>query len=123
MAPNAVELTVDAAWFIADAVGAGSFPWALAITPPYRDASERVAFTARQIEDLTRLGVVSADTGRIDPRVAEWIKVVCFPDRWLELRYVGIRSASASEPAEMLRGFVARRSERTVNALSAQAAP
>jgi hypothetical protein len=109
VAPNAVELTVDAAWFIAEAVGAGSFPWVLAITPPYRDASERVAFNTRQIEHLTRLGVIAADTGRIDPAVADWIRVVCFPDRWLEMRYVG--------PAEMLRGLVARRGDRTVVAL------
>ena len=112
---NAVELTVDAAWYIADVVGAGSFPWALAITPPYRDVSERAAFTARQIEDLTQLGVIVAGTGRIDPEVTDWIKAVCYPDRWLELRYVGVGSGVGG-PA-MLRGFVARRGERTVVAL------
>ncbi|MET0702780.1 MAG: ESX secretion-associated protein EspG [Mycobacterium sp.] len=113
MAPDAVELTVEAAWFIADTVGAGSFPWVLAITPPYRDLSERAAFTAGQIEELTRLGVISADTGRIDASVTEWIRAVCFPDRWIELRYVGNRS----DRADMLRGYVARRDERTVVAL------
>jgi hypothetical protein len=112
--PNAVELTVDAAWYIADAVGAGSFPWALAITPPYRDVAERAAFTTRQIAALTQLGVIPADTGKIDPEVADWIKAVCHPDHWLELRYVGV--GFESEPA-MLRGFVARRSDRTVVAL------
>ncbi|CAN5137288.1 ESX secretion-associated protein EspG [soil metagenome] len=113
--PDAVELTVDAAWYIGDAVGAGSFPWALAITPPYRDVSERAAFAARQIEDLTRLGVITADTGRIDPQVTDWIKAVCYPDRWLELRYVGVGSDS-NEPA-VLRGFVARRGGHTIVAL------
>ena len=39
--PNAVELTVDHAWFIAETIGAGSFPWVLAITTPYRDAAQR----------------------------------------------------------------------------------
>ena len=42
--PNAVELTVDQAWFIAETIGAGNFPWVLAITTPYRDAAERGAF-------------------------------------------------------------------------------
>jgi hypothetical protein len=112
--PNAVELTVDAAWYIADAEGAGSFPWTLAITPPYRDVAERAAFSTRQIEALTQLRVISADTGKIDPEVADWIKAVCYADRWLELRYVGV--GSESEPA-MLRGFVARRGDRTVVAL------
>jgi hypothetical protein len=114
--PDAVELTVDAAWYIADAVGAGSFPWALAITPPYRDVAERAAFTTRQIAALTQLGVISADTGKIDSEVVDWVKAVCYPDCWLELRYFVIGSGSESEPA-MLRGFVARRGERTVVAL------
>ena len=42
--PNAVELTVDQAWFIAETIGAGTFPWVLAITTPYTDAAERGAF-------------------------------------------------------------------------------
>ena len=42
--PNAVELTVDQAWFIAETFGAGSFPWVLAITTPYSDAAQRDAF-------------------------------------------------------------------------------
>lgn len=114
---NAVELTVDAAWYIADAVGAGSFPWVLAITPPYQEVSERAAFTARQIGELAQLGVVAADTGRIDAEVAGWIKAVCYPDRWLELRYVKVSSGSAPDDASMLRGFVARRGVRTVVAM------
>jgi hypothetical protein len=42
--PNAVELTVDHAWFIAESIGAGNFPWVLAITTPYCDAAQRDAF-------------------------------------------------------------------------------
>ena len=117
MVSNAVELTVDGAWYIADAVGAGSFPWVLAITPPCRDVSERAAFTARQIEELTRLGVIAAGSGKIDPAVADWIQVVCYPDRWLELRYVVVDSSPESDEPAMLRGIVARRGERTVVAL------
>jgi hypothetical protein len=108
--PNAVELTVDHAWFIAETIGAGSFPWVLAITTPYRDAAERVAFMERQKAELVRMGLVSDDGsagGTVNPAVAEWIRVVCFPDRWLDLRYLG--------PAEgdLLRGVVAQRSTVT----------
>jgi hypothetical protein len=105
--PNAVELTVDHAWFIAETIGAGSFPWVLAITMPYRDATQRVAFMERQKAELIQLGLVSDDGtpgGAVNPAVADWIRVVCFPDRWLDLRYLG--------PAEgdLLRGIVAQRS-------------
>ncbi|OBJ73473.1 ESX secretion-associated protein EspG, partial [Mycobacterium sp. 1274756.6] len=44
---------------------------------------------------------------------ADWIRVVCFPDRWLDLRYVG----PSSSPEELLRGIVARRGRQTVVAL------
>ncbi|KLO27968.1 ESX secretion-associated protein EspG [Mycobacterium haemophilum] len=115
--PNAVELTVDHAWFIAEAIGAGSFPWVLAITAPYRDAGERAAFVERQKAELTRMGLVTAD-GSVNPAVADWIRVVCFPDRWLDLRYLG--PASATGDSELLRGMVAQRagvSGKTVVAL------
>lgn len=108
--PNAVELTVDNAWFIAETVGAGSFPWVLAITSPYRDTAERNAFIDRQKGELTRMGLLSPE-GAINPVVADWIKLVCFPDRWLDMRFVG--PAVAGEPGEMLRGIVAQRVDKT----------
>ncbi|OBG77315.1 MULTISPECIES: ESX secretion-associated protein EspG [unclassified Mycobacterium] len=109
-APNAVELTVDHAWFIAETIGAGSFPWVLAITSPYRDATHRQAFLDRQRAELAELGLVSPD-GQINPAVAEWIKTVCFPGRWLDLRFVGPGkdSAEAGGAGELLRGIVAQR--------------
>ncbi len=100
--PNAVELTVDHAWFIAETIGAGTFPWVLAITTPYRDATQRAAFLQRQKAELTQLGLVS-ESGAVNPAVAAWIKVVCFPDRWLDLRYLG------PADGELLRGIVAQR--------------
>ena len=112
--PNAVELTVDQAWCIAETVGAGTFPWVLAITTPYTDAAERGAFLAAQTAELARLGMVSAD-GVINRAVADWIRVVCFPDRWLDLRYVGSAAGSGSE--DLLRGIIARRGSKTVVAL------
>jgi hypothetical protein len=112
--PNAVELTVDHAWFIAETIGAGSFPWVLAITTPYRDAAQRTEFFERQRADLTRMGLVSRD-GLINSAVADWIKAVCFPDRWLDLRYVGPakNTGEATGTGELLRGVVAQRAAAT----------
>lgn len=104
--PNAVELTVEQAWFIAETIGAGTFPWVLAITMPYTDAGERGAFLARQTVELTRMGLMSKG-GAVNPAVAQWIRQVCFPDRWLDLRYVGSGETSGAD--ELLRGIVARR--------------
>ncbi len=112
--PNAVELTVDQAWFIAESVEAGAFPWVLAITTPYYDAAERAAFLARQTAELAQMGVVSAD-GVVNPAVAQWVRVVCFPQRWLDLRYVGPASADGS--AELLRGIIAWGGDTAVVAL------
>jgi hypothetical protein len=119
--PNAVELTVDHAWFIAETIGAGSFPWVLAITSPYCEAAQRDAFFERQKADLIRMGLLSGDSdkGVINPAVAEWIRVVCFPDRWLDLRYLGPTSLDnkATGAGELLRGIVAQRATKTVVAL------
>ena len=108
MAANAVELTVEQAWFVADTVGAGSFPWVLAITPPYADAALRTPFEARVRAELTELGVLSAD--RVAPEVARWVTTTCRPRRWLELRFV-------SSSGDVLRGNVARLRDQTVVAL------
>jgi len=106
---NAVELTVDSAWFLAEACGAGSFPWVLAITQPYTDHAHRAAFVAAQTDELSRLGVVAAD-GTVDPAVTQWIRATCRPASWLEMRFVRGRG-------EMLRGVVSRTDGRTVVAL------
>lgn len=94
MVHNAVELPVDLAWSIADRAGAGSFPWVLAITPPERPAT-------------------AASLGPVDPAVTNWLRVVCHPQQWFELRYV--RTGSARP--DLLRGIIARRDGRTVVAL------
>jgi hypothetical protein len=106
---NAVELTVEQAWFVADTLGVGAFPWVLAITPPYGDSSARAPFEAWQRAALIDMGVVAADH-RVDPAVARWITTTCRARRWLELRFV-------SGSGQMLRGLVARREGRTVVAL------
>ena len=109
MAVNAVELTVEQAWFIAEQVGCGSFPWVLAITPPYSEAADAEPFAAQRTTELTELGVLSG-SGAVNPAVARWIKHVCQARQWLELR-------SVSPAGDMLRGIVARRDGTTVVAL------
>jgi hypothetical protein len=52
------------------------------------------------------MGLVS-EGGVVNTAVAGWIKAVCFPDRWLDLRYVG--SAAATGTGKLLRGVVAQR--------------
>ncbi|OCB37122.1 secretion protein EspG [Mycobacterium malmoense] len=116
--PNAVELTVDHAWFIAETIGAGSFPWVLAITSPYTDAAQRQAFLDRQRAELTELGLVSQG-GTVNPAVADWIRVVCFPERWLDLRYVGPAKEPGTGTGEMLRGIVAQRPATTAKTIVA----
>lgn len=106
---NAVELTVDQAWFIADTTEAGMFPWVLAITPPYSEPAERAAFEGKQIAGLTQLGVMAEDQ-TVDPAVAQWIRLVCRAEQWLELRIV-------HGAGHLLRGIVARSDSRTVVAL------
>jgi hypothetical protein len=114
--PNAVELTVEQAWYIADTVGAGTFPWVLAITMPYTDAAERGAFNDRQAAELTRMGLMTAG-GDVNPAVAEWVRQVCFPERWLDLRYVASGDAPGAD--ELLRGIIARQSGKTQNTVVA----
>lgn len=114
--PNAVELTVEQAWFLADLIGAGSFPWVLAITTPYRDHGERAAFIAAQTETLTGMHILRGDppatAAAVNPAVAQWIKAVCYPQRWLEMRFVGPVSGTVD-----LRGLVARYDSSAVVAL------
>lgn len=109
MAVNAVELTAEQAWFVADASGVGNYPWVLAITPPYTEHAERAAFESKVSAELVELGVMAAD-GTVEPHVRQWVTTTCRARRWLELRFV---RGSGS----MLRGHVARRDDHTVVAL------
>jgi len=64
----------------------------------------------RQATELTRMGMMS-ESGAVNPAAAEWIRQVCFPDRWLDLRYVGSGQASGAD--ELLRGIIAQRGDET----------
>lgn len=107
--PNAIELTVEQAWYLAEELDAGGYPWVLAVTPPYSDPADAAEFRSDQRDELTGLGVLDAD-GRVGDTVARWVRTVCRPDRWLDLRFV-------TGVGDILRGVVARRDDRTVVAL------
>ncbi|MGA5544787.1 ESX secretion-associated protein EspG [Mycobacterium sp. NPDC051198] len=106
MGANAVELTTDQAWYLAEVLGAGAYPWVLAITPPYSEPAQRAGFVAGQAAELTRMGVLDAGGG-VNPRVAQWVRLACRATQWLDLRFV-------SGPGDLLRGIVARSEGRTV---------
>jgi EspG family len=106
---SAVELTVEQAWFLAERLGAGSFPWVLAITQPYSEPAARTAFEADRRNELRDMGLLGDDDA-VHPDVAQSITATCRARRWLELRFV-------SASGEMLRGLVSRRDGHVVVAL------
>lgn len=99
-ASTAVEVTAPQAWFLAEHLHAGTFPWKLAITAPYVDPRERDRFNAGCVEELTGLGVLD-EQGRVHPAVAESIRTVCQARQWLE--WVTVIDAD-----RILRGVLAR---------------
>ncbi|WP_396902378.1 ESX secretion-associated protein EspG [Mycolicibacterium sp.] len=103
---NAVEVTTDQAWYLSEVLGAGAYPWVLAITPPYSEPAQRGGFVAEQAAELTRMGVLDAGGG-VNPRVAQWVRLACRATQWLDLRFV-------SGPGDLLRGIVARSDGHTV---------
>lgn len=97
---EAVELTAQHAWFLADHLHAGSYPWKLAITAPYTDPSDRDAFNRQCIDELTEAGVFDVQ-GHVKPSVAESIRVVCQAHQWLEWLTI-------VDQDQILRGVLAR---------------
>lgn len=100
MSSTAVELTTNQAWYLAEELRAGSFPWKLAITAPYYDPSERDDFNAQCHDELTSAGILSGD-GIVHPVVAAAIRTVCRSRQWLEW-------LTMVNPDQVLRGVVAR---------------
>lgn len=80
---QAVEVTAAQAWFLADHLRAGSYPWKLAITTPYVDPNERDAFNERCTEDLTAQGIID-DQGQVNATLADSIRTVCQARQWFE---------------------------------------
>ncbi|WP_231999613.1 ESX secretion-associated protein EspG [Mycobacterium sp. 1245852.3] len=99
---DAVEVDAHQAWFLADHLRVGAYPWMLAITAPYVDPGEREPFNQRCLAELVEAGVIDAD-GDIKPSVAQAVKTVCQPRQWLEWR-------TMIDPEQILRGVLARTS-------------
>lgn len=99
---EAVEVTAQQAWFLADHLGAGSYPWKLAITGAYTNPDDRGPFIEKSIEELTASGVID-EHGRVKPSVAQSIHAVCNASQWLEWFTV-------VDPDQILRGVLARSS-------------
>jgi len=99
---EAVEVTAEQAWFLADYLRAGTYPWKLAITAPYVDLSERDSFNQRCTDDLTAAQILD-DQGCVRSTVAECIRVVCRARQWLEW-------LTMVDEDQVLRGVLARTS-------------
>jgi hypothetical protein len=97
---EAVEVTAEQAWFLADYLRAGTYPWKLAITAPYVDLSQRDSFNQRCTDDLTAAEILD-DQGRVRPAVAECIRVVCRAGQSLEW-------LTMVDEEQVLRGVLAR---------------
>lgn len=99
---EAVEVTAQQAWFLADYLNAGMYPWKLAITSPYLDPGDREAFNEQALGELTETGVIDAD-GRVKPSIADAVRTVCQATQWLEWM-------TLVAPEQVLRGVLARTS-------------
>lgn len=99
---EAVEVTARQAWFLADYLHAGSYPWKLAITSPYVDPSERDSFTEQCVDELTAAGVIDV-RGQVRSSVAQAVKTVCQARQWLEWYTI-------IDADQILRGVLARSS-------------
>lgn len=105
MSSPAVELTTDQAWFLAEELRAGSFPWKLAITAPFYDPAEREAFNRRCRAELVEAGIIDGNDA-IHPAVASSIRTICHPQHWLEWLTV-------VDENQILRGVLARGADPT----------
>ena len=99
---EAVEVTAHQAFFLADYLSAGAYPWKLAITGPYVDPSERDSFNERSLAELADAGVIDPQ-GRVNPSVAESVRTICQATQWME--WLTIIDAD-----QILRGVLARTS-------------
>lgn len=96
----AAEVTCEQAWYLADLLQAGSYPWKLAITAPYYDPAERDSFNSRCREELLATDIIDAQEN-VHPAVAAAIRTVCHSHQWLEWLTV-------IDKDQILRGVLAR---------------
>ncbi len=97
---QAVEITAEQAWFLADLLRAGTYPWKLAITTPYADPGDHAVVAQRCTDELTAQGIVDAH-GNVLPLVADAIRTVCQSRQRLEWLTV-------VDQDQILRGVLAR---------------
>lgn len=97
---EAVEVTAHQAWFLAEYLNAGSFPWKLAVTAPYFDPAEREDFNAETLTELIESGVIDS-SGNVKPSAAHSIRTICQPHQWLEW-------LTMIDADQVLRGVLAR---------------
>ncbi|MGL6236512.1 MAG: ESX secretion-associated protein EspG [Segniliparus sp.] len=125
MSSDAVELTAAQAWLVADLVGAGEYPWPLAITQPFGNPLVAGKIIDGLRQELAGLGVLDSD-GNVDQRVAAWVRAVCAARRRgetgsFEARTVRAGSAAPTGRADQLRTVVVCRDDSTVVAMRAGA--
>lgn len=97
---EAIEVTAHQAWFLADYLSAGSFPWKLAVTAPYFEPAERESFHEQALAELTTSGVIDSE-GTVKPSAAHSIRTICRSSHWLEW-------VTMVDPDQILRGVLAR---------------
>lgn len=97
---HAVEVTVEQAWFLANQLHAGAFPWKLAITAAYVEPGHGRDFTDRCTQELSDRGIID-DQGVVHSVVAACIRAVCRSHQWLEWLTI-------LDPDQILRGVLAR---------------
>lgn len=86
---NAVEVTAEQAWFLAEHLHAGAFPWKLAITAPYYDPADAEAYNSRMHDELSTPAAGSRapiidEHNQIHPAVAAAVRTVCRAEQTLE---------------------------------------
>lgn len=79
----AAEMTAHQAWFLADLLRTGSYPWSLAITAPYADLGDKEGFEEACRAELTEARILD-DEGNVQPAIAAAIKTACQPRQWLQ---------------------------------------
>lgn len=99
---EALETTAQQAWFLAEHLRAGAFPWKLAVTAPYFDPAEHDQFYDKSVAELTESGVIDS-SGNVKPSAEHSIRTICHASQWLE--WLTIVDAD-----QILRGVLARAS-------------
>lgn len=97
---EAVELTAEQAWYLAEELGAGTYPWKLAITPGYYDLADRDDFDQRCRAELVDQRVID-DHGNIHAGVAAAVRTLCRSHQWLEWLTI-------IDEQQIMRGVLAR---------------